>query len=159
METRSAAAAMRTVEESAEKSNVAERRDVRKLLELPGDWVRQGDVNLLRVPADWPRGKKRGDRQVAVGTTTGSRHVATGDAVEVYERSPDVSDLLERIGALSKDHARTAAALRDYQLGPVCVASDDWTLAHPEHAHDLCPAGTIQVLYQRDPRQDAAVAD
>ena len=51
----------------------------------PGQTVlHQGDVYLHAVDAGHPRGKETGQRQVAVGSTVGARHVATGP-VKVYE--------------------------------------------------------------------------
>lgn len=95
-----------------------------------GKHVRQGDVYLVRVDDKTPRGKERGSRQVAVGTTVGSRHIAEGE-LKVYE--PVGFQRFER-----------------EFVGPLVVADEPWTLTHPEHAHVKAPAGTYQVVYQRE---------
>ena len=104
-----------------------------------GQVLHQGDVYLTSVPADWPRAARLGTRQVAVGTTIGSRHVAEGDGVEVCA------------GVKLPDALRCAADVPESAyLGPVVVAPEGFTLTHPEHAHHVCPAGVYQVTYQVD---------
>jgi hypothetical protein len=95
-----------------------------------GCYAHQGDVYIERLPDDAPVGKVRGSRQVAVGTTIGSRHVAEGN-LSVYES----------LGFKNFEREFT---------GPVVVAEERWTLTHPEHAHHSCPMGTYQVIYQRE---------
>jgi len=103
-----------------------------------GKTVHQGDVYLHRVAADHPRGVERGSRQVAVGTTVGSRHIAEGE-LKVFEG--------EQLPAYLK--APEWCAKGDL-LGPVVVAAKPWLLTHPEHAAHRIPAGTFQVTYQAD---------
>ncbi len=91
-----------------------------------GDFCRQGDVYLIRVEDGHPRGRPTGDRQLARGTTKGSRHVVHGD-VEVFEPATD-----------------------DPLTGPVVRAAQRFELRHPEHADFSLPGGTYQVTYQRD---------
>lgn len=100
--------------------------------------VHQGDVYLHRVADGHPMGERTGSRQVAVGTTIGSRHIVVGD-VEVFA------------GKQLPGYCKVADGFRleDY-LGPVVVAKDEFVLTHPEHAHHRCPAGTYQVTYQVD---------
>lgn len=100
--------------------------------------IHQGDVYLHRVADEHPRGKELGTRQVAVGTTVGSRHVVEG-AVEVFEGTK-----LPR-GVKAPDWCQVSDL-----LGPVVVAKEAFTLTHPEHAHHRLPAGTWQVTYQAD---------
>lgn len=109
-----------------------------------GAAAHQGDVYLHRVRADHPRGEALGTRQVAVGTTVGSRHVVEGEGVAVYAGK-----------AFQPSQKRKELAL----LGPVVVADKSFTLTHPEHAHHVLPAGTYQVTYQWDEATMGRVAD
>lgn len=108
----------------------------------------QGDVYLHRVAADHPRGAKLGTRQVAVGTTVGSRHVVEGDGVEVYAG-------VKLPGAVKPWPDVPESAY----LGPVVVAPEGLTLTHPEHAHHRLPSGCYQVTYQVDPVAQRRVQD
>lgn len=101
-----------------------------------GDHIRQGDVYIVRI-ADAAHGEITQDRQIAPGTTLGSRHVVEG-AATIYAR-------------------RTTE--RDPAVGPMIVATETWRLTHPEHAHYVMPAGTYQVRYQVDERTRRAVQD
>lgn len=113
-----------------------------------GHAIHQGDVYVHRVADSHPRGKPRGSRQVALGTAIGSRHVAEGDDVEVFEgeRLPD--------GVKAPKDVPDEAI-----LGPVVVAPRGFVLTHPEHAHHELPGGTYQVTYQADLQTMRAVAD
>lgn len=152
--TKTAAEVRAEIEAHAAKANVPEARDGR-VAEIAGDVIRQGDVYLVMVPSDWPKGEPRGERQVAVGTTTGSRHVAEGPAVRLFEPK-DRSATIRRLAKLGH---KSSVALREYQIGPVVESPEPWALTHPEHAHVACPAGSWQVTYQRDPQTDRVVAD
>ena len=91
-----------------------------------GQAVRQGDVYLERIesaPEGWA---ETSERQLAPGTSQGSRHVAEGQVRVLVGHDP---------GPLQ---------------GPVIVARARWTLRHPEHADVSMPAGTYRVTYQRD---------
>jgi len=109
-----------------------------------GHAIHQGDVYMHRVLANHPRGKPLGTRQVAVGTTVGSRHVVEGADVAVFAGK-----------AFQPSQKRKEESL----LGPVVVATDTFTLTHPEHAHHVLPAGTYQVTYQWDDTTMGRVAD
>lgn len=100
--------------------------------------IHQGDVYLFCVADDHPRGKETGARQVAVGTTVGSRHVVEGP-VTVYEGR-----------ALPPGVSTPEWTTESEILGPVVVAREAFVLTHPEHAHHELPAGTYQVTYQAD---------
>ncbi len=113
--------------------------------------LHQGDVYLHAVPKDWPRGEEIGTRQVAVGTTVGSRHVAEGDGVTVCsgKKLPAYMSLPE--GARVED-----------LLGPVVSGSGEpFVLTHPEHAHHQCPTADVdwQVTYQFNPATARRVQD
>jgi hypothetical protein len=118
-----------------------------------GERVRQGDIYLVRVPNSHPHGKVWGNRQVAVGNTVGSRHVAVGD-VEVFAGDPAAIAKL-----FPKFNAEQLAAC----CGPVVVSKSAWTLEHPEHPHHEmgqdCEIATYQVTYQWDSRAMQAVRD
>lgn len=101
--------------------------------------IHQGDVYLHRVDDEHPRGRMLGTRQVAVGTTIGSRHVVEGDGVNVYEGKKLPSWVKVPEWCSEAD-----------LLGPVVVVDDTCTLTHPEHAHHRIPSGTYQTTYQAD---------
>jgi len=114
----------------------------------PGQVLHQGDVYLTRVADGWPRGERLGTQQVAVGSTVGARHVAEGEAVEVY-----AGVKLPKALVCAEDVPEEA------YLGPVVVAPEGFTLTHPEHADHVCPAGVYQVTYQVDPVAQRRVQD
>jgi hypothetical protein len=118
---------------------------VARRLEI-GTRLHQGDVYLHVVADDHPRGKKLGTRQVAVGTTIGSRHIVVGDDVEVYEgkKLPPCFKVPEWCSERQ-------------MLGPVVVGT--LNLTHPEHAHHKAPCGTFQVTYQADYSTRQRVSD
>jgi hypothetical protein len=123
--------------ESNAKTSSNEPRMVRTM--QVGDIVRQGDIYIERI-AILPKPSeisKRGDRQLALGNTEGSRHVCT--------RGPALYDLVRR------------TALQ----GPIIDAPKRFHVTHPEHAHVSLPSGTYAVTYQRDfgEEQLAAVRD
>lgn len=104
-----------------------------------GQWVRQGDVYLRAIQAPaLDTYEPIAERQLAPGTTKGSRHIAEGN-VTIYRYDAPASPL----------------------LGPVVCAHERFTVTHPEHAHVSLPSGWYQVLFQRDFAQEelARVAD
>lgn len=131
-----------------------EPRVVSLVKELHG--VRQGDLYLWRVASTdereplaellrsaWPEfhlgkiGERTSNRQLAPGTTRGSRHeVADGDARALTIYAPS------RGGHPCE--------------GPLIVADGRFSVVHPEHAEIQLPAGTYQVIYQRDWAFEAA---
>lgn len=142
-------------------SEVEQKAEVRVLRRaVAGETViHQGDVYLHAVPKDHKRGKPIGTRQVAVGNTIGSRHIAEGEGVTVHEgaklppafKKPDWAkdfrqDQIERIF-----------------LGPLVSVDEGstMTLTHPEHAYHKVTDSSVdwQVTYQGDPRTAARVAD
>jgi hypothetical protein len=119
----------------------------------------QGDVYCHPVtsrPTAWSRATP--GRQVAVGDTVGSRHVADGEDISVYwPVSQDtamaecpIPGFAEKLGG--PEIARQC-------LGPIVVARKEWTLVHPEHAHHVFPAGTYLITYQLDRRTMRVVRD
>lgn len=104
-----------------------------------GSVVHQGDVYIVRVADNFPRGNELGTRQVAVGNTIGSRHIAEGVGVTVYA------------GTQLPNFVKAPEWCRAGDMqGPVVVATATWTLTHPEHAHHQIPAGTFCVINQAD---------
>lgn len=122
--------------EAAAKSNPQDVRMVRTM-EVGGPACRQGDIYVWRIKSVPKGATKRGERQLALGTTKGSRHVAAA--------GPSLYDLPQ-----AKRHAL---------LGPIVKAPERWTIEHPEHAHVSLPAGCYQIGYQLDARTRRAVAD
>lgn len=108
-----------------------------------GQYSRQGDVYIHRVDDKHPRGKPRAERQLAIGTTQGSRHVAEEPAV-VYE------------GATRPEWCR-----EDAFIGPCIVVPQGETalVSHPEHAYSLHGAGTYQITHQADEATRQRVMD
>jgi hypothetical protein len=110
----------------------------------PGDVSHQGDLIIVAIPALPPSARPRADRQLADGTTQGSRHVlARGEVFDVPPR--DAADAIFRA---------TGCRVNSQYVGPVFVAPQKPTphdLTHPEHGHQGFPAGTVcAVVYQRN---------
>jgi hypothetical protein len=98
-----------------------------------GDFARQGDIYLVRVKSA-PTTAVTTNRQLAIGNTQGSRHMAAGE-VDVHQPASS---------AIQTNN------LGRYYLGPTVVARDYWTVEHPEHAHISLPAGIYEVRHQLD---------
>lgn len=90
----------------------------------PGMEIRQGDVYLYPIEPPLRQGGELATRQLAPGTTAGSRHVIEGDAV-LFQR-PSTSRL----------------------DGPWLYVRSRAVLVHPEHAHVSLPKGWYAVAYQ-----------
>lgn len=112
--------------EKAAATHTAETRMVRTI--AVGQAIRQGDVYLTRIDRKRPLAKTSvtSNRQLAPGSTPGSRHMVVGK-VTIY--APKGDDALE---------------------GPTIDATERFVLEHPEHAHVSLPRGTYQVTFQRD---------
>jgi hypothetical protein len=117
--------AQKQIQAAAEKA----RPDTRVIKKIEvGQAIRQGDIYVTRLADERVRhGGETAERQLAPGTTRGSRHCVEGN-VEVY--LPAAGD-----GRLT---------------GPLIVARDRFTVTHPEHAHFSLPPGAYRVTYQRD---------
>ena len=96
-----------------------------------GQVIRQGDIYVTRLPDGTQLGKETTQRQLAPGSTNGSRHVIDGDTHVV---------------------SRNGNAL----IGPVFrVDGDQCEISHPEHAHVVIfQRGVYGVTYQRDFAQE-----
>lgn len=111
-----------------------------------GERIRQGDIYVQRVSDNHPRGKQIENRQLAVGSTSGSRHVLTTGSATVYEGTTP-----------APGQSESAVQIL---LGP-CIESksDRVYVSHPEHAHLDLPPGTYQVNHQLDARTMQRVSD
>ncbi len=89
--------------------------------------VRQGDIYITRIASVPKDARVINDRQLAPGTSQGSRHVVSG-AVTVVARINEQSPL----------------------QGPFLKSSTDFIVEHPEHGHIQLPAGDYSCTYQRD---------
>jgi hypothetical protein len=125
--------------QKAKEKAVAEVRMVEKI--KIGQAVRQGDIYIHCVAPTHLRGKKLESRQLALGDSQGSRHVAELPAA-VYE------------GVALPE----SCSQRTF-LGPLIVSLDRFKVVHPEHAHFSLPKGTYQVTHQSDARTKDRVID
>lgn len=101
----------------------------------PGDVVRQGDLYLVCLESP-TKGEVIKDRQLAPGTTQGSRHIVEGDCII---RQGDVN-------AVRVLHSSVPEEL----IGPSIECKGDCPVTHPEHGDRVLPAGSNWgVVYQR----------
>lgn len=109
------------------------------------EYPRQGDLYIVRIDnwiEDYHVEVKT--RQLAPGTTQGSRHILVGEA-QVFA---------------PKNNSTPDKTSRGYMLkGMVFLAKGFVTIEHPEHAHISLPAGTYQVCHQVDVRTMKRVID
>lgn len=122
---------LKQIEVEAKEKAIREIRYIKSM--NPGDAIRQGDIYLLCVESDHPVGKITHNRQLAPGTSMGSRHCIEGN-VDIYE------------GVKAPEWCKSNL------VGPVIVAKERFKLVHPEHAHFDIPSGYFQTIYQLDPR-------
>lgn len=138
---------MKTVEiikeltEKAFKFNKKENRIIKEW--NIGKSVRQGDIYLHRVNNTHDIGDELDIRQIAEGTSIGSRHILIGD-VKVYQgvKLPSYVNKLWPLG---------------YTFD---VGEEGATVTHPEHAHiDICVKGRYVVTHQMDMMTMKKVSD
>lgn len=112
-----------------------------------GQVVRQGDIYIERVAAIEGKGKAIKSRQLAPGTTKGSRHIVSeSEGVTIWESKP------------------TLNGKAAFQVGPgiQCLAGSDLVVTHPEHAwKKICnlTARFYQVWFQADYARKTRVKD
>lgn len=106
----------------------------------PGDCVRQGDVYIVAVDVA-PAGKPYGSRQLAPGTTLGSRHIVEGDCDVLAVDKVEATRLLNRLVPATE-------GLEQF-VGPMIIAKGPITITHPEHGWRSLPPGTYLVVGQR----------
>jgi hypothetical protein len=110
-----------------------------------GKGGRQGDVYLYAIASfDPTHATLVEDRQLAPGTSSGSRHTVS-DSVKVWK--PSNFNTCEN------------TPLGFKMVGYVVEADTRWTLMHPEHPDASVPAGTYQICYQVDPSTMQRVLD
>lgn len=109
-----------------------------------GDAVHQGDIIIIGINGLPPGAKHRANRQLADGSTQGSRHVMTRG--KVFDCDP------ESISRAIKD--ATGIRVDARYCGPVFVSPKNPTaddLSHPEHGNHGFPAGQVcAVVFQRN---------
>lgn len=109
----------------------------------PGDVSLQGDLIIVAIHSLPASAKARANRQLAEGTTQGSRHIL--ERGDVYDCAAS-----EVVKAIAK---ATGVTVNDQYVGPVFISPADPTendLSHPEHGDQGFPAGTVcAVVFQR----------
>lgn len=107
-----------------------------------GDVVRQGDLYLVALKRLPEKRKATAERQLAPGTSQGSRHVLAGDCEVFTAEAEDVRGLIAE--------ALPGADVPAQLVGPVFRTKGEVTVTHPEHGHRTLPAGEcFAVVYQR----------
>jgi hypothetical protein len=108
----------------------------------PGDVVRQGDIYVVRLDHDIPDCGPSPSRQLAPGTTQGSRHVADGDCDVLIPVESAAVVILARLIPQTNGHRQF--------IGPLIRARGPVTITHPEHGHRTLPGDAVYlVTYQR----------
>jgi len=107
------------------------RQEVRLIRSMsPGQVVRQGDIYIHRVADSHAHGPMAATRQLALGETMGSRHLALAPS-KVY------------VGTKPPEWCQASTF-----LGPLIVSKDRFVVGHPEHAHISLPGGRYQITHQ-----------
>jgi len=119
-----------TIKKSAESSEMFGGKVERIGSPSIGDVVRQGDLYLVCI--ERLLGTETKQRQLAPGTTQGSRHVITGDCKIVEKYGKGIANVPKEL------------------IGPAFTCTSECTIEHPEHGHKILPADTAwAVVYQR----------
>lgn len=139
MKTKTVIEAHEEIERLAKVNAVPEVRRIQAI--AIGKIVRQGDIYIHAVDQAHARGKRLMSRQLALGNTMGSRHIAEAPA-----------KLFEGTMLPSWCDRRTF-------LGPLVESKKRFTVTHPEHAHVDLPAGCYQITHQMDARTMERVQD
>jgi hypothetical protein len=109
----------------------------------PGMVSHQGDLIVVAIAMLPASAKPRKNRQLADGSTQGSRHIL--ERGDIFDANP--SDICELIFRATKVRVDPRC------VGPVFVAPKSPTehdLTHPEHGHQGFPTGSVcAVVYQR----------
>ena len=139
MEVKDAATAHAEIERLAKANAKPEVRFIKSI--AIGCVVRQGDIYIHAVESNHKRGKALKSRQLALGNTQGSRHIAEAPA-KIHEGTtiPEWCD-------------------RRTFLGPLVKSGKRFVITHPEHAHVSLPPGEYQITHQMDARTMDRVRD
>jgi hypothetical protein len=106
-----------------------------------GDVVRQGDLYFICLDV-LPTGKTLKDRQLAPGTSQGSRHLATGKCLVL---DVDKAAMAATINRLVK-----GSEIPQQLVGPALVCTEETTITHPEHGWRTLEAGSAwATVFQR----------
>lgn len=105
-----------------------------------GQIVRQGDIYIHKVDDTHPHGGRCG-RQLAQGSSKGSRHIAESPA--------------ECFTGTQKPTTCEDAVF----LGPLVKSPHRFLISHPEHADISLSGGCYQITHQMDVRTQARVRD
>lgn len=96
-----------------------------------GEVVRQGDIYIERVAKIEGKGKAVASRQLAPGTSKGSRHIVDeSPAVTLWESKP------------------TLNGKAAFQVGAAIEAKGDFSITHPEHAFIRFVVGPVAQFFQ-----------
>lgn len=102
-----------------------------------GDCSAQGDFMLFRLPSLPKSAKPRQSRQLAEGTSMGSRHIV--ERGDIYDCDPEeVCKMITSVRPKIKVDSR--------YIGPVFVCPDEPTaddLSHPDHGNQGFPGKSI----------------
>lgn len=117
-----------------------------------GDVVRQGDLYLVCLSGHEPpkdQLQRTTERQLARGSTQGSRHVLRGRC-RIFT-APDATDLIHRVHAACPPTGDLLVPGRDEPLiGPVFRTDGPVEVDHPEHGNRVLPKGEwFATVYQR----------
>ena len=132
--------AMKEVQTTAEKIHNDETAEVGTV--SLGDVVRQGDLYLVAIERPPDKRKLIINRQLAPGTTQGSRHVLLGGCPIFDGDKQQIMDLINI--AVGHD-----VGLATELIGPVFETAMPVEVDHPEHGNRILPAGVYAVVYQR----------
>lgn len=123
----------------------------------PGQFIRQGDVYVLCVGDNTELGKPSKMRQLAPGSSKGSRHIVEGDArMSIGWVEPEGLNLYAQAAKMLRvPRERIVAAL----AGPAIHADGAFRVTHPEHADYTLPGGCYVTWGQLDPRTMRRVQD
>lgn len=110
-----------------------------------GDVAHQGDLCLVRISSLPRSAKTRSDRQLADGSTQGSRHVMTRG--EIY--NADAGEIIELIHAANGIRIENRSCIGPVFVSPADPAATD--LDHPEHGpQGFPPNAVIATVFQRN---------
>ena len=127
------------IKKSAEKMDAAKTEKIQTA--SAGDVVRQGDIYFVCLESP-QTGQQLKSRQLAPGTTQGSRHVAEGDCRIVNANRATIASTVNRL--------IKGAEVPEQLIGPVVECHGETTITHPEHGHRILTAGSVWAsVYQR----------
>jgi hypothetical protein len=106
----------------------------------PGDTLRQGDIYIVAIDVSID-GKPHGSRQLAPGTTQGSRHIVEGDCDVIDINVDEGINILARLIPATRGVA--------HFFGPAIIARSQVTITHPEHGDRSISAGNYLTIIQR----------